>query len=604
MFTEPKRRLLAILSADVVGYSRLMGEDDAGTLAMLNAARTVFREHVEAHTGRIVDTAGDSVLAVFDSVVEAVDAAVEIQDEMLALNAERAPQSRMLFRIGINLGDVLEQTDGTVYGDGVNIAARLEALAEAGGLCVSGQAYDFVRDRGGINWQFLGEQEVKNIARPLRAYRSDLTSDTGGSAINTSSTAGASSGVEAITAQQLPARPSIAVLPFANMGSNTDDEYFADGISEDIITELSRFRDLIVTARNSTFVYKGRAVDAQDVGRELNVRYILEGSVRKAGDRVRVTAQLIEAESGHHLWAERYDRRLEDVFAVQDELTRRIVSTLVGRLIESERKRARTEVDHENAAAYDLVLRGRELWFKFNREDNLAARGLYLQAIKVDPEYPRAYAGLAWTYSMAYNEYWTDDPKGSLEKAYDYAQRAVHMDPSSHSFWLCLGMVYFFKKNLARAIECFEKAIELNVNDADSYSFLSQALSLNGEPDKAIKLLDHAFEINPYLGDWPRSLYGLAHFIARRYDEAVSVINNIVEPSVSNSRWFAAVYGALDEPEKAAPYVKRYLAAYPDFDFDEHICRVPFRLETDREHYAESLKRAGFEQKTATVGCC
>lgn len=567
-----------------------MGEDEADTVAMLEASREVFRAATAEHGGRIVDTAGDSVLAVFDSVLEALDASVSIQAELARRNAERPEGRRMRFRIGINLGDILQQSDGSIYGEGVNIAARLEALAEPGSVTLSGPAYDFVVGRGDTRWRFLGEQEVKNIARPVRVYALDdeaTDDDAAPPAPEPKPAAGAASP---------PARPSIVVLPFTNMTGQAEDEYFADGITEDVITELSRFKDLVVTSRNTSFSFKGRAHKAQDIGEELNVRYILEGSVRKAGDRVRVNAQLIEAASGHHLWAERFDRRLEDVFAVQDELTRRIVSTLVGRLEVSERKRARSEQSAHSAAAYDLVLRGRELWLKFNREDNLAARGLYLQAIQVDPEYPRAYAGIAWTYAVAYNEYWTCEPQGSLDKALDYAQRAVHMDPSAHTYRLCLGMVHFFRKDLDKAIECFETALELNMNDADCYAFLAQALTLAGEPERAMELLERAFEINPFLGDWPRSLYAAANFVARRYAAAAAVIKELHTLQVSACRWFAAIHAALGDAVEAGRYARRYLDHYPDFDLDDHIARMPFRHPEDRDHYAHWLREAGFER--------
>jgi len=593
MFTEPKRRLAAIVSADVAGYSRLMNGDEADTLAMLNASRSVFRAHAEEHGGRVVDTAGDSVLAIFESVVEAIDASAEIQDALNLLNAERAADRRMLFRIGINLGDVLQQTDGSIYGDGVNIAARLEALAEPGGITLSGAAYDFIADRPEHSWQFLGEQTVKNIARPVRVYA--LTN----AANPATADAPPAPPPESPDTSLVPARPSIAVLPFNNMSGQADEEYFADGITEDVITELSRFKDLIVTSRTSTFSLKGRALKAQEVGRELNVRYILEGSVRKAGDRIRVNAQLIEAASGHHLWAERFDRKLEDVFDVQDELTRRIVATLVGRLADSERRRARSEGECKDPAAYDLVLRGRELWLKLNREDNLAARGLYLQAIKLDPEYARAYAGIAWTYAMAYNEYWTDNPQGSLDCALDYAQRAVYMDPSAHSMRICLGMVFFFRGKLEQAIESFEKAVELNANDADCYVFLSHANILAGEPDRAIALLDHAFELNPFLDGWPRSMYVMAYFIAGRYAEGAALVREVHAQQSSTYRWFAATLAMQGDLRGARAFVDQYLERYPAFDLDEHLARMPFSRAADRERYAEALRLAGFERHLA-----
>jgi adenylate cyclase len=593
MFTEPKRRLVAIVSADVAGYSRLMGKDEEGTLQMLNAARTVFREHIDTHGGRIVDTAGDSVLAVFDSVIEALETTLDIQHALVALNAELSAERSMLFRIGINLGDVLEQSDGTIYGDGVNIAARVQSLAEPGGITVSGAVHDFVGDRCAVEWHYLGEQKVKNIERPVRVYSNQIAA---GSAVETAPVVTISP-----PAQSLPARPSIAVLPFANMSGNADDEYFADGISEDIITELSRFRELIVSARNSTFSFKGRALKAQEVGQELNVRYILEGSVRKSGDRVRISAQLISAATGHHIWAERFDRKLEDVFAVQDEVTMRIVATLVGKLNDSERARARSEVSTENPAAYDLVLRGREVWMNFNREDNLAARGLYLQAIKLDPEFARAYSSLAWTYIIAYNEHWTDEAQSALDRALEYAQRSVYMDPASHSFRLALGQVYFFRKDLEKAIECFQFALELNVNDSDCYTFLAQALSLNGENEKALELLDHAFEINPYLGEWPRALYIVANFNARRYADGLVTIEKLHSPAISNYRWIAATYAALGRSADADAAAEKYFETYPDFDFADHVARVPFTHDADREHYAAALRAAGFEREIAAA---
>lgn len=598
MFTEPRRRLAAILAADVAGYSRLMAVDEDDTLDMLNRSRALFRGEIDQHGGRVVDMAGDSVLAIFDSVVEAIAAALVIQAALDRLNVTRPVERRMLFRIGINLGDVLQQTDGSIYGDGVNIAARLEALATPGSIALAGPAYDFVADRADAQWRFLGEQTVKNIARPVRVY---VLAGGGAAPEEQPGDAAASTRAPASTApQRLPARPSIAVLPFNNMSGQAAEDYFADGITEDIITELSRFKDLVVTSRNSTFSYKDRSVKAQDVGRELNVRYILEGSVRKAGDRVRVNAQLIDAADGHHLWAERFDRRLEDVFAVQDELTRRIVATLVDRLSDSERRRARSEAPSSDPAAYDLVLKGRELWLRFNREDNLAARGLYLQAIKLDPEYARAYAGMAWTYAMAYSEYWTDDPVGALDCALDYARRGVHMDPTAHNLRLCLGMVYFFRGELAAAIECCEKAVELNPNDADSHLFLARALCFAGEPERALVLLDHAFAINPYLDDWARSIYVLAYFVAERYAEGATRARDLHNAEGGPARWCAVTLAMQGELEIARDYAVRYLARYPAFDLDEHVRRTPFARAADRERYATALRRAGFAARAGS----
>ena len=331
------------------------------------------------------------------------------------------------------------------------------------------------------------------------------------------------------------------------------------------------------------------------------MRYIVEGSVRKSGDRVRISTQLINAATGQQLWAERFDRKMEDVFEVQDEVSRQIVATLIGKLNDSERQRIRRDHGNEMPAAYDLVLRGREHFLKFNREDNLAARGLYLQAIKLDPDYARAYSSLAWTYSIAYNEHWTDDPQCALDKALENAQRSVYMEPSTHTFRLCLGMVYFFHKDLEKAIECFQYAIELNVNDPDSYTFLAQALSLNGEHDKAIELLDHAFAINPHLGEFPRSLYIVAYFNAHRYEDALAIIEKLHSPIASNYRWMAATYAALGRVAEAHSCAAKYFEAYPEFDLPDHLARVPYRHKADLEHYADALRRAGFEWALETA---
>lgn len=583
--TESKRRLAAILHADVFGYSRLMSGDEAATLATLNEYRATFREQIGRHAGRVVDTSGDSVLAVFESVVECLGAALAVQHELEQRNAVLPEERRMRFRIGINLGDVIEQADGTIYGDGVNIAARLESLADPGGITLSGSAHDFVDGRTDAGFEFIGEHDVKNIAKPVRVYRL------------AGAGAAESRAVPApANPSDLPARPSIAVLPFANLGGNDEESYFADGISEDIITELSRFQELIVTARNTTFSYKGKSMRAQDIGRELSVRYILEGSVRRAGDRVRVNAQLIEAESDRHVWAERFDRKLEDVFAVQDELTAKIVATLVGRLQDSERRRVRANADTRVTEAYELVLRGREHWYRLTEADNAKARELYEQAIALDPEYARAYASLAWTWMMDYNEYWSEDAHGALDRALALARKAVDMDPASHSNRLALGQVYYFRKQLDRSIESFEKAIELNRNDPDCFAFLSQALSLDGQPERAIEVLDHAFALNAYLSNWHRTQYLIAYFNARRYEDAREVIEELEETRPHYQRWMAATYGWLGLEAEAAAVRRSYLGHYPQFDLAEHLARIPYTHAEDLEHYAEGLRRAGLER--------
>ena len=574
-----------------MNYSRLMGADEQATLATLNRYRDVFRAQVAHYLGRIVDTAGDSVLAVFDSVVEAVRCALAIQGELAQHNAVLATERQMLFRVGINLGDVIEQTDGTVYGDGVNVAARLESLAPPGGISISGTVKDFIEGKIPINLQFVGDHDVKNIDRPVAVYHvhsehSDVT---------------ASAEASAAAGTPLPDKPSIAVLPFTNMSENADESYFADGISEDIITELSRFHEIVVVARNSTFEFKGQAINVKDVGENLNVRYILEGSVRRGGNQVRVTAQLVEAATGHHLWAERYDRRLEDVFAVQDELTAKIVASLVGTLFESERRRALLNDGTENLQAYELVLRGREYWRRFTEADNTEARRLYEQAIKIDPEFGRAYASLTWTYIAAYNEYWASEPQAALDKALEIALQGVRINPTSHSNRLVLGQVYFYLNQLSRAIDSLQKGIELNPNDPDGHVFLATALSHNGCAEQALKHLDHAFALTPNLRQWHRAVYIVAYFNSRRYNDAVAVWEKLDEPPTYFYRWIGASFAHLDKLDLAREIAEKYLESYPNFDLEEHLRRMPFRLAEDLAHYGEGLNLAGFNQYAASI---
>ncbi|MGR8947001.1 MAG: adenylate/guanylate cyclase domain-containing protein [Gammaproteobacteria bacterium] len=581
------------MSADVVGFSRLMAADESRTLQVLNAHRSVFAAAISDHQGRLVDTAGDSILAVFDSVVEAVGAALDIQKQLEDVNKGLSENRRMAFRIGINIGDIIEQDDGTVYGDGVNVAARLEALADPGGIAVSKLVFEFVEGKVPADMQFIGDHEVKNIDRPISVYAvRPLGSPAQVSAIETA-------GEPSDNTNAASDRPSIAVLPFSNMSQDPEESYFADGISEDLITELARFQDLVVIARNSTFTYKGTPVKVQDVGRDLGARYVLEGSVRKAGNRVRVTAQLVESATGHHVWAERYDRNLDDVFAVQDELTSKIVAVLVGRLTDSERRRVRTEERTENMKAYDLVLRGREYWMKFTKQCNLKAREYYLEAIELDPQYARAYASLAWTYMSSYDENWSDEPYADLDKALELAKQGVSINPSSHSNHMVLARAYYYKKFLDRASESCVTAIELNPNDPDTFVLYGAILSHKGEYEKALEQVDHAFSLNANLGQWQRGIYTLVHFNGRHYKEATQAWQQIDNPQQFFYRWAAAAYAMDGNIEKANFYAQKYLERYPNFDFDEHVKRMPFTHNEDLEHYAEGLRRAGFIQMVA-----
>jgi adenylate cyclase len=580
------RKLAVILAADVAGYSRLMAADEEGTLATLNARREAIDELIGRHHGRIFTTAGDSVMAEFASAVEAVRCAAAIQQENERRNADLPEPRRMLFRVGVNLGDVMVGGDN-LLGDGVNVAARLEGVAEPGGICISGAVHDQIRNKVDLRFDDLGERALKNIGYPVRVF-----------GIQREGRAEPGSLPER-PAGSLPTRPSafpsIAVLPFANLGGDPEQEYFADGITEDLITELSRFQELRVIARNSVMAYKNRPVRVQEVGRDLGVRYVLEGSVRKAGGRVRITAQLIEAATGHHLWAERFDRDLADIFEVQDEVTSRIVATLAGKLADSERRRARSG-QTENLEAYDCVLRGRELWERFTAEANREARRLYEKAIELDPDYARAYASVAWTYLTEHSERWVGAEDQPLERALEFARRGVMVNRASHSNHLALGQVCLSKGLHDEALEVLETAIALNPNDADGYAFLARALSFAGRPDEAIELIGKAQRLNPAAPRWYAWNLGIALYLARRHEDAVTAFRKGRPLGDVGYRWLAAAYGQLGREPDAKAAAEEYLKRTPDFSIGRHLEMLHFRRAEDREHYVDGLRKAGLPE--------
>ena len=443
---EFKRKLTAILSADVKGYSRLMGADEEATVRTLQAYKEVMASSIQHHRGRVVGTAGDSVLAEFASVVDTVQCAVEIQQVLRAKNAMLSETRRMEFRIGINLGDVIEEGD-TIYGDGVNIAARLEGLAEPGGICISESAYQQIENKLPLRYDYLGEHEVKNIAKPVRVYKAQIESE-----------AVARKPLEVASKEKmafpLPDKPSIAVLPFVNMSRDPEQEYFSDGITEEIITVLSKVPNLFVIAHHSTFTYKGKPVTVKQVSEELGVRYVVEGSVQKSGDKVRITAQLIDALSGHHLWAERYDRDLKDIFALQDEITMKVITALQVELTAGEMA-GRIAKGTRNLDAFIKYMVASELFNRLTKEGNAQARKILEEAIALDPEYSRLYMGLAIThiYDVWFGK--TESPEQSLARAFELAQKAISLDDSNAAAYSVLGQVYGMKRQHDKAIaEC------------------------------------------------------------------------------------------------------------------------------------------------------
>ena len=592
---KSRRRLAAILSADVVGYSRLMGSDEEATIAALDARRQIFRDRITGRSGRVVDTAGDSVLAVFDSVVEAVRCATEVQDGLVEANAALPEDRRMRFRIGVNLGDVVEKDDGTIYGDGVNIAARLESLAEPDGIAVSGDAYRQVEDKVKLSFRDLGEHEVKNIVRPLQVY--------------TVQSAGASPAIEIEERGKLSSKPSIAVLPLDNLSGDPEQEYFADGITEDLITELSRLRWLLVTARNSTFTYKGQAVDLMQVGRELGVRYVVEGSVRKGGERVRITAQLIDAATAKHIWAERYDRDLSDIFALQDEITETLVAALQGEVGEFERDRARRKPP-DSLDAWESYQRGMWHVWKMTAKDLVEAHRLLSRAGESDPNFAQAFAALGYTLFLQVFLSYVDSPLEALEQALRFANKAVAIDNREAMAHFTLGRVQTLRGEYKSAIAELRASIDLNPSSAHAHLGLGVALMLSEQLDEAINEYDTAIRLSPRdPAVW--SFYGYRAqtcLLMRDYAAAVDDAHRAIRhPSATfwPHAYLASALGLLDRTEEARTAVDKLLALEPDFTPRSAMAAYsplnPEALKPLFETWIDGLRKAGLDIPDGTA---
>src|SRR5713226_8493444 len=507
-----RQRLVAILAADVAGYSRLMAVDERATVVALDAARRVFKAQIESHQGRVIDMAGDSVLAVFETATGAVAAALAIQETLAATEGAVPKDRRMRFRIGVHLGDVIEKADGTVYGDGVNIAARLEGLAEPGGITVSEGVQVALRNRVAATFEDQGEQQVKNISHPVRAFR----------VRGPNAAVFKPSGTAVKPELALPDKPSLAVLPFANMSGDPEQEYFADGMVEDIITGLSRMRWLFVIARNSSFTYKGRAVDLKQVGRELGVRYVLEGSVRKAVNRVRITGQLIDTATGAHLWADHFDGGLEDVFDLQDRVTMDVVGAIAPTLERAEIDRAKRKPT-ESLDAYDYFLRGMSSVHQWTSDANDVALRLFRKAIELDPDFASAYGMAAWCYVWRMINRWTIDRAQETTEATRLARRAVDLG-ADDAVALCMGgyALVFAAHDLDGGAALIDRALSMNPNLAWAWHSSGWTRDFLGEPELAIKNLEHGMRLSPLDPFVFRAYAGLAcaHLLAGRYDES------------------------------------------------------------------------------------
>lgn len=567
------RRLAAILVADVVGYSRLMETDEAGTLAALKERwKVIVQPVVRSHGGRIVKLMGDGVLVEFASAVNAVNGALELQEKFADANESLPEVRHIVLRIGINLGDIVSE-GSDVYGDGVNIAARLEPLAEPGGLCISAKVYEEARGKIHVSFQDMGEQALKNIAAPVRSYR-----------------VGTGTGLSEPAIQAaVPSKPSIAVLPFTNMSGDPEQQYYSDGITEDIITELSRFRSLFVIARNSSFQYRDKAVDVRRVARELGVRYVVEGSVRKMGDRIRITAQLIDAVPGNHLWSERFDRDIADLFAVQDEVTQTIVATVTDRLEEAEIKNA-ADRRTTSPPAYDCYLRGVALLRGYSADNNRRARELFEKAISLDPEFAVAHAYLA--LSLLVENGYGSASEGIKERALDIALTAVRLDPRESRCHQNLGQAYRFRAEFDLAVSHMKKSITLNPNDANGLASYGAVLALSGRATEGIDLIKRAMRLNPFHPDWYWGAFAAALYTGRRYEECLEANKKV---QGSKHHWqmarSAACLARLGRLEEARELASEILRLKPDFHL---LAEMPsYKFKEDAEHVLDGMRQAG-----------
>ncbi len=620
-----KRKLAAILSADVEGYSRLMDDDEEATVRTLTDYRKAIADLVQQHRGRIVDTPGDNILAEFASVVDSVNCAAEIQRELAERNADLPDNRRMQFRIGVNLGDVIDE-DSRIYGDGVNIAARVEAMADAGGICISGRVFDQVANKLELEYEYLGEQQVKNIRTPIRVYR--LLSYPGAAAhrvVQAKETLGRrwrkmalsiaatvvvaviglgiwhfyfrSPAIEPASVEKmafpLPEKPSIAVLPFDNMSDDPEQEYFSDGLVEEIITALSSVPEFFVIARNSTFTYKGKPVQVQQISEDLGVQYVLEGSVRKSGEKVRITAQLIDALKGHHLWAETYDRDIKDLFAVQEEITVKVITELREKITGSAQIRF-AEPCSVNLEAYLKYLKANKHFFRLNKEDNAMARRLAEEAIALDPEYACAYSLLGGIHRMDVGLGSTSSPKRSLATAKEMVDKAIDLNPSLAGPHGVLSHIYRTMGQYEKAIATAEKAVALGPNSSLANGAMGMTLMYAGRSEEAIPFLKKTIRLDP-LGSIYVTPLGISHFLSGQHEEAIRACRAVADKTKYFHSYLclAAAYSAAGREEEASATASEILRMNPRFTLELYSKTFQYKNPADKKLVINSLRKAG-----------
>jgi adenylate cyclase len=624
-----KRKLSAILSADVKGYSRLMGEDEVATVRTLKEYRELMSKLIKEYRGRVVDSPGDNVLAEFGSVVDALECSIEIQKILKSKNAALPDNRKMEFRIGVNLGDVIEDED-RVYGDGVNIAARIEGLAEPGGICISGSGFEQVRNKLPLGYQYLGEHTVKNIVQPIKVYRVLMEPESAGKVIGERGpkrTQWRWAAVAAIVLVggmlalwnyyfrpppiepaskekmvfPLPDKPSIAVLPFANMSGDPKEDYFSDGLTEQIITSLSMIPRLFVIARNSTFVYKGKAVKVQKVAEEQGVRYVLEGGVQKSEDRVRITVQLIDAIKGHHLWSERYDRELKDLFALQDEIVRQIMTAVQVELTEGQYASA-IAGSTSNLKALECYWRALEHWNRWSREDNAAARQWAERAIEYDPNFAGAFALLGSTHLLDAIQFGGKSPAQSIKRAEECAQKTISLNDSIAAAQSLMGGIRRSQGKWDEAVEYGEKALAINPNDPGMMFSLALTIHYLGRFDESIALTEKAMRICPYYPAIYLALLAPSYVVAGRYREAIKACELMLDRSRKGEInplfahvFLAEAYVGLGQMDKAREQAEEVLKINPKFSLESEKRLTAFKDPVYGERRLAALRKAGLK---------
>ena len=624
---KAKRKLTAILSADVKGYSHLMQDDEEATVRTITVYREVMTNLIQEHDGRVVDAKGDNVLAEFASVVDAVRCGVEIQKELGKRNDDLPENRKMEFRIGINLGDVIEE-EGTIYGDGVNIAARLEGLAEGGGICISRTAFDHVKNKLDVGYEYLGEHSVKNIAEPVSVYKVLMEPEHAGKVIGEEKPKKwrwalvAAVLVIVITgilgiwniyfgpppiesasvdkmAFPLPDRPSIVVLPFDNMSGDPKEDYFSDGLTEQIITTLSKYPRLFVIARQSAFRYKEKPVKIKKVAEDLGVQYVLKGGVQKSGDEVRITAQLIDAISGSYIWSERYDTKLKQIFDLQDEITFKILNSMVAELTEGEQTRRWTKRGVTNLEALEKHYRAQGFFCLHTKENYDKARPLFEEAIALEPKFVWPYVYLGYSHMLSVQRGWSESPAKSLQMVFELAQKALAIDDSHDGAHTLLATYYNMKRQYDKGLAEAEKAVALNSNSSDAYMILAGTVGMIGRWEESVLYAKKSLRLSPFPGAYPFFSLGRAYFMTSQYDESITTLKKAltVSPNFILAHIFlAACYSSLGRDAEASAAAKQVLDRNPKFSIESFSKRLPFKNEADIERVVAALRKAGLPE--------